>query len=45
MNTSEKQEIICQKIDDWKIFEKNNPATAFNILYIQKRKYFQLIFQ
>ena len=25
------------KIDDWKTSEKNNPTTAFNILYIKKK--------
>ena len=25
------------KIDDWKTSEKNNPKTAFNILYIKKK--------
>ena len=23
------------KIDDWKMFEKNNPTVTFNILYIK----------
>ena len=31
------------KIDDWKTFDKNKPATALNIS--KKKKYFQLIFQ
>ena len=33
------------KTDDWKTFEKNNPTITFYILYIEKNKYFQLIFQ
>ena len=31
------------QIDDWKMFEKNNPTIIFCIL--KKNKYFQLIFQ
>ena len=30
-------------IDDWKIFEKNNPTVALNVLYT--KKYVQFIFQ
>ena len=26
------------KLDDWKTFEKNNPTTAFNILYIKEKE-------
>ena len=26
------------KIDDWKTFEKNNPAIAFNILYVKEKE-------
>ena len=26
------------KIDDWEIFEENNPAIALNILYIKENK-------
>ena len=26
------------KIDDWKMFEKNNPTIAFNILYIKEKE-------
>ena len=26
------------KIDDWKTFEKNNPITALNILYIKEKE-------
>ena len=34
------------KIDNWKMFEKNNPTIALNILHIkEKKKYVQLISQ
>ena len=26
------------KIDDWKMFEKNNPRIAFNIFYIKEKE-------
>ena len=26
------------KIDDWKTFQKNNPRTALNILYIKEKE-------
>ena len=26
------------KMDDWKMFEKNNPAIALNILYIKEKE-------
>ena len=26
------------KMDDWKTFEKNNPTTAYNILYIKRKE-------
>ena len=26
------------KIDDWKMFEKNNPTMALNILYIKEKE-------
>ena len=29
---------MSNKIDDWKTFEKNNPVTALNILYIKKKE-------
>ena len=31
------------KIDDWKMFEKNNPTIGLNILYTKESKYVQLI--
>ena len=33
------------KVDDWKMFEKNNPAIVVNILHVKEKKYAQLIFQ
>ena len=33
------------KIDNWKMFEKNNPTIALNISYIKVKEIFELIFQ
>ena len=32
------------KTDDWKTFEKNNPITALNILYIKEKRNMSILY-
>ena len=32
------------KADDWKTFEKNNPITALNILYIKEKRNMSILY-